>query len=77
MAQQHPRKYVTRTIPHWTEVEIPEGVMAVAENRTRHLEGVAMLRTLKELLRDAYLQGMHDALTVALKIEGGNTAAAA
>ena len=70
MAKPPKRDYVTVTIPHWREVEVPAGMMDVAARRTRHLHGVSMLVTLRELLQSAYLQGINDALDVALTPAG-------
>ena len=51
-------------IPHWQRVEVPEGALALAHDRTRHLQGPAMLTPLGDLLASAYLQGVTDTAAI-------------
>lgn len=51
---------VTLTYPTWTMVNVPENIAGLAAKRTEHLLALAGRRTLIELLRDAYVQGLHD-----------------
>lgn len=51
---------VTLTFPGWELMDVPNNIAELAERRTSHLPALAAQKTMTELLRDAYLQGVHD-----------------
>lgn len=59
--------YAVITYPRSEKREITEGIEALAHKRTEHLHRMLPYRTPADLLANAYLQGMTDALETADK----------
>lgn len=56
------RRYHTITFPLSEEREVTPGIQSLAAKRTEHLHRMLPHRTVADLLANAYLQGMTDAL---------------
>lgn len=61
------RRYATVTYPRSDQREVTEGIETLAHKRTEHLHRMLAHRTAADLLANAYLQGMTDALETAGK----------
>ena len=56
------RRYHTLTFPMSEEREVTPGILKLAGSRTEHLYRMLPYRAAADLLANAYLQGMTDAL---------------
>lgn len=62
------RRYHTLTFPLSEAREVPEGIMSLGGKRTLHLHRLLAYRNPADLLANAYVQGMTDALETVEKL---------
>lgn len=65
------RSYRSVRVPDYRLTDVPEGMWEVAHSRTEHIMVVMPARlSLRDLVANAYLQGVSDTLDVAMTDRG-------